>query len=135
MHEASLIVANYTNSQMGSALAIIIAIMGAVLLAINLWKALAGKKPVNKIDPLPLPVNITRDFATKEEVKDVEQGLCRRVEQVVEMIESDRKANRESIGKVHSRIDKLVENTAEIKGEMKQFNQNVELLLKDKLKG
>ncbi|MFD2275460.1 hypothetical protein ACFSQZ_03170 [Rubritalea spongiae] len=115
----------------------LVAVMGALLLGTKLkkeWFPAKDEGKAVKLSPLPLPVEITRQMATKEELREAEADIEKRFDRLEETQEQQRVAARMAIRNVHKRIDKVVENTSEIKGELKQVNENLGRLVERSMK-
>ena len=129
--------ANYSASQMGIAIGILAAIAGLALILVNLYKSLVPKKKepsgIN-INNNPLSVEMVKQLATKEEVQELDREIHQRFDSIEKKLDHERMAARASLGNVHKRIDKHAENTSEIKGELKQINENLKLLLQQQIK-
>ena len=129
--------ANYSASQMGSAIAILGGIAALALILVKLYKSLIPQKNepsgIN-INNNPLSVEMVKQLATKEEVQELDREIHQRFDSIEKKLDHERMAARASLGNVHKRIDKHAENTSEIKGELKQINENLKLLLQQQIK-
>ena len=69
------------------------------------------------------------ELATKKEVNtklgEMESDINHRFDQVEHKISEERNASRLAQGKTHARIDKVLEATAEIKGELKHLTRSL----------
>ena len=128
--------ADVTAVQFAAVFVVIVALMGALKLGTdlkNLWFPAKKSATDFKLNPSPLPVEVTKTMASKDELREFEADVCKRFEQIERQINEERKAARVALGKVHARIDKVMEATAEIKGEVRQIGSNVEKLLSNHL--
>lgn len=116
---------HFTSEQVGF-------VIGAILTALAgggfIGKKVQESKEV-KITPNPLPVSLVNKLATKEEVEEVEQRLGSHIDEIKVAMSEERSIARTAQGKTHARIDKVAENLAEMRGELRQINSNLERLL------
>ena len=122
---------------MGIAIGILAAIAGLALILVKLYKSLIPQKNepsgIN-INNNPLSVEMVKQLATKEKVQELDREIHQRFDSIEKKLDNERAAARTSLGNVHKRIDKHAENASEIKGELKQINENLRLLLKQQIK-
>lgn len=113
------------------------AILGMLLVGTKLkqsWFPGEQKKESFELSPNPLPVEIAKTLATKDELNELEVDVNGRFDRIETQISEERSTARIAIGNVHKRIDTVVENTSEIKGELKQVNANLGRLLDQQIK-
>lgn len=137
MNSFLLAAANATPNQLGVGLIVIGSFMGFLIMGIVLWKHLvpSEKKPSQvTLTPSPLHVELVKTLATKEELESLERDIKAGFERIEVKLQAEREAARVALGKAHGRIDKFAENTSEIKGELKQLNASMRMLLERQLK-
>ena len=129
--------ANYSASQMGIAIGILAAIAGLALILVKLYKSLIPQKNepsgIN-INNNPLSVEMVKQLATKEELQELDREIHQRFDSIEKKLDNERMATRASLTNVHNRVDKHAEKASEIKGELKQINENLQLLLQQQIK-
>ena len=128
----NIVFLNATANQLGVGIFVITGIMGALWLGTQLKKSWFPSEKDR--GPIPLPVSVTKTFASKEDLKELEEDMKGRVALLQSQFDQAREANRISLGKIHARIDVLVQNTAELGGELKQVSANMDRLLERHLK-
>jgi len=89
---------------------------------------------ISVIPPNPMPIEIVKNLATKDDVTEVEPRLERRIDSVEENADVERGVVREEQGKIHARIDKVAEKVAGIDQKAEQIDRNVRTLLNIQLK-
>ena len=113
------------------------AIIGAVFAGLA---GLVGKNYGEKrarevmITPNPLPVELVKTLATKEDLEEVESQLETRITRVEDAAAEDRKVLRHMEGKIHDRVDQMAEKLNGMSGELKKIGESVGLLLELKMK-
>lgn len=114
-------------------------IIAAVVVAL-LGGGIGGAKIQEKrqkveLHPTPLPVELVKTLATKEDLGEVEEKLEGRIGRVEQAATEDRRILRSMEGKTHERIDKVAEALARQQGTIEQINANVERLIERQMKG
>ena len=132
-----MILAAATASQLGDFVVVLTGIMAALWLGTQLkrawWPSALQKKEV-KVGPLPLPVEIVKTLATKEELHELERSMGCDLASLRKQMNQERQTSREAFGKVHHRIDLLLSNSSEMKGELKGIAGNLSKLIDRHLK-
>lgn len=106
-------------------------LMALVLLALKIWETARGRPLV----PQPLMTRAEADVATRKELEDAEQRLEAELVEIKGRLDDERNVARESLGKVHRRIDALVSSTSEMRGALKGVSDNVNLLVRLQMGG
>ena len=81
------------------------------------------------IDNDPLTMSHPTELATKSEMIAMEKRLETDIADIRSDLHDQRDTARVAIGNIHSRIDTLAENTAEIRGEVRAMSANVQALV------
>jgi hypothetical protein len=95
-----------------------------------------GQKTKTTIEDQPIGVSTSDDDpSTKGELKELKEELEDRLGKIEEALNKERDIARTANGRIHERIDRVSENLAEMRGEIRQMNNNLERLLERGMKG
>lgn len=126
-----------TDQQMGVGFAVVVGLMGALLMGIKLKKSIVPdeEKVANvKLSPSPLSVEIIKTLATKDELDEFRRAVSEDFKEVDRKFQVEREAARVANGKLHARNDKVLEAVAEMRGEIKQVAQSLNILINKHIK-
>lgn len=92
--------------------AAIAALGTAVAVAVKAFKAGEAKgKQTVAVDPVPLPVEVVADLATKDELRDVEGRLTGEIRKLENHQNGERAVARNANSNIHQRLDKMAEKS------------------------
>lgn len=92
--------------------AAIAAIGTAVGVAVKAFKAGEAKgKQTVAVDPVPLPVEVVADLATKDELREVEGRLTGEIRKLENHQNGERAVARNANSNIHQRLDKMAEKS------------------------
>ena len=137
MSQNQILIAAADASQLGEGVLVLTGIMAALWLGTQLkraWFPSGNPQKEVKLGPSPLPVEVVKTLATKEELFELERSVTDDLTDLRKQVHEERKTSRVAFGKVHKRIDELLSNTSEMKGELKGIAENLSKLLDRHLK-
>jgi 3-keto-L-gulonate-6-phosphate decarboxylase len=70
-----------------------------------------GKATRTKIEPSPLPVEVSAELATKDELREVEQRLTVEIRKLENHQNGERTIARNANSNIHARLDKMAEKS------------------------
>lgn len=108
--------------------ALVIAIIAALGGGGFLGKKISDAKRI-RVEPSPLPVEIVKNLATKDELDEVEKRIAGEFKKIESALAKEREVARTAQGNLHARADKTAEALAEVRGELNQINENLGRLL------
>ncbi len=95
-----------------------------------------GQKTKTTIEDQPIGVSTSDDEpSTLGELTELTVELEERLGKSEEALNTARYIARTANGRIHERIDRVSENLAEMRGEIRQMNNNLERLLERGMKG
>jgi predicted sugar kinase len=114
---------------------VMMCVIGAVYLVVSLVEKIRAKKAASIIvAPDPLRVTQVADLATRKEVEAMGARLEADIDDVRRSIDQKENTAREENGKLHHRIDEVVEKLSETKGLLTGVKENTDKLLAKLLK-
>lgn len=106
---------------------------GIVLTVLTIVEKIRGRRTGEiQIAGQPISMKPHEPLATKAEVQQLGTRLEEDIDDIRAQFQIEREASRDALGKVHRRIDELVQHTSESKGELRKVSENVSKIL-DKL--
>jgi len=137
-----ILAASPSFSQVGAGLAVLAALLSVLLLGIKVKQAIVPveKKP-EQISPLPLPISVTAQFATKEELQEVKADLKqlekdlpktekhilaaieRTSERILKKVDTIGSAGASGRRDLHEKSNRLGERVARVETELDDFKE------------
>ncbi|MDR1304477.1 MAG: hypothetical protein LBK76_04555 [Verrucomicrobiales bacterium] len=129
-------------AEIGGWLLIASLVLGVYLKFRGFEKSLKGEGERREITPQPLTVQPAPQYATKEELRQLREEIDRfiteqrrangaavereneRREAVLGKLDEVGRSLRESVGKVHARVDAVVEKVGDLSGQLKLIREN-----------
>lgn len=123
---------NVTMVQFGVWVGCLVAVMAAVYLALQLRKEIIPKKGAEKavkVGPLPLPVEMIKTLATKDELDQLEGKVTKLSSDWSVGLENLRREVKEDDEKIHTRVNAVSIKLADVAGEIRKIGDNVQTLV------